>query len=280
LRKILLNIMSKADQILVIEPGIELAFIGPFTSPVSSAMKLSNPSDRRVCFKIKTTAPKRYCVKPNSGVIDPRQTVQISVSLQPFEYDPNEKNKHKFMVQSMFAPDGDINQDTLWKETDANQLMDSKLKCVFVLPEENSSGAMAGNNRDDVSKSDYQSKQAIPASPKILGDSNDVNLKRTVEEIKRLQEETSSLRQENIQLKEESLRLKRLAASRNPDESSSVPSVGFQSSSAAAKSSSSPGFNATLVTASNPNANALSTTYIYAALVILILGVIVGKWVL
>ena len=28
-------------------------------------------------------------------------------------FDPNEKNKHKFMVQSMFAPDGEINQDTL-----------------------------------------------------------------------------------------------------------------------------------------------------------------------
>ena len=35
------------------------------------------------------------------------------MSLQPFEYDPAEKNKHKFMVQSMFAPDGEINQDTL-----------------------------------------------------------------------------------------------------------------------------------------------------------------------
>jgi hypothetical protein len=39
--------------------------------------------------------------------------LRFLVSLQPFEYDPNEKNKHKFMVQSMFAPDGDINQDTL-----------------------------------------------------------------------------------------------------------------------------------------------------------------------
>lgn len=28
--------------------------------------------------------------------------------LQPFDYDPNEKNKHKFMVQTMFAPDGTI----------------------------------------------------------------------------------------------------------------------------------------------------------------------------
>ncbi len=24
--------------------------------------------------------------------------------LQPFDYDPNEKSKHKFMVQSMLAP--------------------------------------------------------------------------------------------------------------------------------------------------------------------------------
>ena len=73
-------------------------------------------------------------MKPNSGVVDPRNEVAIAVSLQPFEYDPAEKNKHKFMVQSMFAPDGDINQDTLWKEVDQNELMDSKLRCVFAMP--------------------------------------------------------------------------------------------------------------------------------------------------
>lgn len=28
----------------------------------------------------------------------------VSVMLQPFDYDPNEKSKHKFMVQSMIAP--------------------------------------------------------------------------------------------------------------------------------------------------------------------------------
>lgn len=27
-----------------------------------------------------------------------------SVMLQPFDYDPNEKSKHKFMVQTIFAP--------------------------------------------------------------------------------------------------------------------------------------------------------------------------------
>ena len=34
--------------------------------------------------------------------------------LQPFDYDPQEKNKHKFMVQTMFAPDGPVeSQDQL-----------------------------------------------------------------------------------------------------------------------------------------------------------------------
>lgn len=28
----------------------------------------------------------------------------FTVMLQPFDYDPNEKSKHKFMVQSMLAP--------------------------------------------------------------------------------------------------------------------------------------------------------------------------------
>jgi hypothetical protein len=38
----------------------------------------------------------------------------VTVMLQPFEYDPTEKNKHKFMVQSMYAPDGKIDsQDQL-----------------------------------------------------------------------------------------------------------------------------------------------------------------------
>lgn len=31
----------------------------------------------------------------------------IAVSLQPYDFDPTEKSKHKFMVQSVIAPEGD-----------------------------------------------------------------------------------------------------------------------------------------------------------------------------
>jgi len=276
--------MAKAEQVLVIEPQNELTFVGPFTTAVSAVMALKNPSDRKVCFKIKTTAPKRYCVKPNSGVIDPRETVQIAVSLQPFEYDPQEKNRHKFLVQSMFAPEGDLNQDTLWKDTDGSQLMDSKLKCVFVMPDNNmvTSNGSAPSSLDHAKTDPYHSvSSSVSAPPKPLaassspkvsysdtadGDRNSEGLKKSIDEIKRLQEEVSALRQENLQLKEEALRQKRLASSRSEAASSAVTSSSNRN-------------EAFSVSAMNPDATALSTTYIYAALVVLVLGIIIGKWI-
>lgn len=45
----------------------------------------------------------------------------ISVMLQPFDYDPNEKSKHKFMVQSLLAPpdmtdmEGVVSASPPWK---------------------------------------------------------------------------------------------------------------------------------------------------------------------
>jgi vesicle-associated membrane protein-associated protein A len=41
-------------------------------------IKLNNPTDRKVYFKIKTTVPQRYSAEPAFGVIDPAQTVQIA----------------------------------------------------------------------------------------------------------------------------------------------------------------------------------------------------------
>lgn len=57
-----------------------LNLTGPFTDVVTTNLKLRNPSDRKVCFKVKTTAPRRYCVRPNSGIIDPGLTVTVSGS--------------------------------------------------------------------------------------------------------------------------------------------------------------------------------------------------------
>ncbi|ODN03894.1 Vesicle-associated membrane protein-associated protein A [Orchesella cincta] len=121
------------EQVLKIEPEHELKFKGPFTVPTTSLLKLANPSEKRVCFKIKTTAPKRYCVRPNAGILEPGQSISIAVVFQPCELD-SAANKHKFMVQSLYAPDGEVNMDAMWKDVDGTKLMDTKLRCAFEMP--------------------------------------------------------------------------------------------------------------------------------------------------
>lgn len=50
-------------------------FKGPFTDGVTTNLTSKNPSDRKVCFKVKMTAPRGYCVRPNRGIADPGWTV-------------------------------------------------------------------------------------------------------------------------------------------------------------------------------------------------------------
>ncbi|KAJ8277562.1 hypothetical protein GJAV_G00076650 [Gymnothorax javanicus] len=206
--------MSKLEQVLILDPPHDLRFKGPFTDVVTTNLKLKNPSDRKVCFKVKTTAPRRYCVRPNSGIIDAGATVTVSVMLQPFDYDPNEKSKHKFMVQTTFAPPNVSDLEAVWKDAKADELMDSKLRCVFELPSEN----------DKVN--DIESSKIAPAlnASKLEGSSmakptsaslDDTEMKKLMEECKRLQSEVIKLGDENRQLKDDGLRMRKIHRSEN-----------------------------------------------------------------
>ncbi|XP_013777326.1 vesicle-associated membrane protein-associated protein A-like [Limulus polyphemus] len=214
--------MSKLlEQVLQLDPDTELHFKGPFTDVVTSYLSLYNPSERRVCFKVKTTAPKRYCVRPNSGFIEPKETVRVAVMLQPFDYDPLEKNKHKFMVQTMFAPNGDVSLETLWKDANSENLMDSKLKCVFDPPPDKTPQDNLDPNTGHVEEKSLLIKPSSDTVPKSSpkASSADQELKKVQEECKRLKDELAELQQLNSKLKEEGPR-QRIA--RGITESSSV----------------------------------------------------------
>ncbi|KAH7710317.1 MSP domain-containing protein VAP, partial [Aphelenchoides avenae] len=116
--------MAAKTQVLQLEPNNEISFKGPFTEVVTSQLKLRNPADRPVFFKVKTTAPRFYCVRPNSGVVKPGDTANIAVMLQPVDQAAtleSERTRHKFMIQTAFAPDADTPVDTFWKTADLSQ---------------------------------------------------------------------------------------------------------------------------------------------------------------
>ncbi|XP_004717204.1 vesicle-associated membrane protein-associated protein B/C [Echinops telfairi] len=188
---------------------------GPFTDVVTTNLKLGNPTDRNVCFKVKTTAPRRYCVRPNSGVIDAGASINVSVMLQPFDYDPNEKSKHKFMVQSMFAPTDTSDMEAVWKEAKPEDLMDSKLRCVFELPAENDKPHDVEINKII---STTAPKTETPTVCKALGWSlDDPEVKKVMEECKRLQGQVQRLQEENRHFKEEDgLRMRKSTPTNSP----------------------------------------------------------------
>jgi len=142
-----------------------------------------------------------------------------------------------------------------------DELMDSKLKCVFAMPagQEQNSVHDSDEKQEPTIRVQQPSPQAASASVKENDRSDQVTA--AVGEIKKLNEHLSQLRQENIVLKEETLRLKRIAA-------------------ASEKPLDSPSYSSTTVTAVGPQAEVLPTTHIYAALIILVLGVMLGKFFL
>lgn len=57
----------------------ELKFRFELRKNIPVTLSLHNPGDEPVAFKVKTTAPKKYCVRPSSGVVDPKATKDIQV---------------------------------------------------------------------------------------------------------------------------------------------------------------------------------------------------------
>lgn len=89
-----------------LQPSNSLGFNRPLTQNVKRSLNITNPNADPVSFKIKTTAPKLYCVRPNSGKVEPGQTVEVQVMLQAMKEEPplNAKCKDKFLIQTMLIP--------------------------------------------------------------------------------------------------------------------------------------------------------------------------------
>ncbi|OAY82068.1 Vesicle-associated protein 1-3 [Ananas comosus] len=90
----------------------ELKFTFELKKQSSCSIQLSNKSDEYVAFKVKTTSPKRYCVRPNTGIIFPRSTCDFTVTMQAQRTAPPDMQlKDKFLVQCTVVPYGSKDED-------------------------------------------------------------------------------------------------------------------------------------------------------------------------
>jgi hypothetical protein len=64
----------------------------------------NNDNDQSIAFKIKTTAPRHFSVKPSSGIIEPGASVNVIVLYQYKHDDESLKRKEKFQIRTIKIP--------------------------------------------------------------------------------------------------------------------------------------------------------------------------------
>ncbi|WJX55026.1 Vesicle-associated protein 1-2, variant 2 [Trifolium repens] len=140
--------MMSTGDLLNIEP-VELKFTFELKKQISSSLQLSNKTDTYVAFKVKTTNPKKYCVRPNTGIVLPRSTCDVIVTMQAQkEAPPDMQCKDKFLLQSVRVDDGtdpkEITAEMFNKEA-GHVVEECKLRVVYVAPPQPPSPVQEGS---------------------------------------------------------------------------------------------------------------------------------------
>lgn len=187
--------MTTEQLLLSIDP-LDLKFPFELNKPVSTAFQLINKTDNHVAFKVKTTNPRKYTVRPNSGIVLPRSRSNVTVTMQPqMELPPGMQCKDKFLVQSVIVDPGstakDINPD-MFNKSGVNDVEECKLKVIYVspprkpspVPEDSEEGTSPTASDSDLQEDSEPQDNSIKARDLIL----------------RLMEERDSILRENAKL--------------------------------------------------------------------------------
>lgn len=211
--------MSTGD-LVDIHPS-ELKFTFELRKQTACSMLLRNKTDQWVAFKVKTTNPKKYCVRPNTGILLPISACNVTVTMQAQKEAPADMQcKDKFLVQSVIVPAGtsskDLPAETFNKE-EGKVVEEFKLRVVYIsanppspVPEESEEGSPP---RPTGQENGYQSFSLASTVSKSVEESKE----KSSEDwslVSKLAEEKASALQQNQKLRQE-LELLRKEVSRN-----------------------------------------------------------------
>ncbi|MFQ6624781.1 hypothetical protein Gotur_004432 [Gossypium turneri] len=154
-------------ELLSIDPQ-ELQFPFDLRKQISCSLNLSNKTHSYVAFKVKTTNPKKYCVRPNTGVVLPASTGNVIVTMQAQkEAPPDMQCKDKFLLQTVVASPGtaakDITPEMFNKES-GNRVEECKLSVVYLAPPQPPSPVQEGSEEGSSSTASVSDNGRLNAS--------------------------------------------------------------------------------------------------------------------
>ncbi|XP_038708762.1 vesicle-associated protein 1-3-like isoform X2 [Tripterygium wilfordii] len=187
----------------------------------SCSMVLTNKTDKYVAFKVKTTNPKKYWVRPNSGIVLPGSSSNVTVTmLAQKEAPPDMQCKDKFLLQSVVTQDGVTTKDItpeMFNKEEGKVVEEIRLRVVYIpanppspVPEESEEGS---SPRASVYENGNEDASLLSAVSRSLEEPKEKSSEAwTV--ISKLTEEKTSALQQNQKLHQE-LELMRKEISEN-----------------------------------------------------------------
>lgn len=105
------------------------------SSDLKSELTVSNPNNVRIAFKIRTTGPEKFKVKPTSGVLAGNGMQNILIIVLP-GFDRNEVVKERFLILSTLIDDHLTQKqiDDVWQNPKA-KINENRLKCKLFVEE-------------------------------------------------------------------------------------------------------------------------------------------------
>ncbi|XP_062390607.1 motile sperm domain-containing protein 2 [Sardina pilchardus] len=115
--------------LLHISPAEELSF-GSKDSEKKCLIVLNNITKNQVAFKVRTTAPEKYRVKPSNSSCEPGASMDIVVSLHGgFQASPQDRFLVMAAEMEQSAGAGSPELAQFWKEVPKAKIMEHRLRC-------------------------------------------------------------------------------------------------------------------------------------------------------
>lgn len=157
---------------LIVSPSHELVFSGSSDeNEIICTLTLTNTANHTAAYKIKTTAPTRYKVRPNLSLIDPKSVAKVHVLLAPGTGDVSVA-QDKFLVQSYtFVTPSPVPEPgslmAVWKALPDSAIAEHRMRCRWLTDEAVSplpASPMAGGGKSDELRPSLRIPMASPGT--------------------------------------------------------------------------------------------------------------------
>ncbi|XP_060534835.1 motile sperm domain-containing protein 2-like isoform X2 [Cylas formicarius] len=123
---------DKEDGPLRVNPSGIITFVEESNELISTLELRNGDPSLHLSFKLKTTSPEKFRVKPSTGCLPPGGHVKVTVTLLP-GFQLGGLSKDKFLVMSTVIEDKDTSSpdvSEIWKNTANRKVYQHRLKCV------------------------------------------------------------------------------------------------------------------------------------------------------